>query len=128
MPDGSGVSRETPAPFCEGPEGKFLWSTHHETFNTLKNQGYQFEHNFGHGNKYLCQVFSLLMLLAFFIDQIQQRCCPLFQAALKKLISKTALWAKMRAVFTEYFVKSWTDFLVGIAVGHQGSVFQPNTS
>ena len=28
--NGSGVSREAPAPFCEGPEGKFLWSTHHQ--------------------------------------------------------------------------------------------------
>jgi len=27
-PNGSGVSREAPAPFCERPEGKFLWSTH----------------------------------------------------------------------------------------------------
>ena len=29
LPNGSGVSREAPAPFCEGPGGKFPWSTHH---------------------------------------------------------------------------------------------------
>ena len=29
FPDGSGVSREAPAPFCEGPVGKFHGSTHH---------------------------------------------------------------------------------------------------
>jgi len=25
------------------------WRIENETFNTLKNQGYHFEHNFGHG-------------------------------------------------------------------------------
>ena len=29
LPNGSGVSREVPAPFCERPKGKFLRSTHH---------------------------------------------------------------------------------------------------
>jgi len=29
LPNGSGVSREAPAPFCERPEGQFLWPTHH---------------------------------------------------------------------------------------------------
>ena len=39
-----------------------------------KNQGYQFERNFGHGYKNLSHVFGLLMRLAFLIDQVQQRC------------------------------------------------------
>lgn len=30
LPNGSGVSREAPAPFCEGLGGKFPRSTHHE--------------------------------------------------------------------------------------------------
>ena len=29
------MSREAPAPFCEGPEGKFLWSTHHKVHYVL---------------------------------------------------------------------------------------------
>ena len=31
--------------------GRCRWSIENETFNTLKNQGYNFEHNFGHGKK-----------------------------------------------------------------------------
>jgi hypothetical protein len=27
--------------------GRARWKIENETFNTLKNQGYQFEHNFG---------------------------------------------------------------------------------
>jgi len=29
------------------------WKIKNETFNILKNQGYHFEHNFGHGRQYL---------------------------------------------------------------------------
>jgi hypothetical protein len=32
------------------------WKIENETFNTLKNQGYHFEYNFGHGNQHLSTV------------------------------------------------------------------------
>lgn len=55
--------------------GRSRWKIENETFNTLKNQGYHFEHNFGHGSKHLCSVMCFLMMLAFLIDQLQQICC-----------------------------------------------------
>ena len=58
--------------------GRSRWKIENETFNTLKNQGYQFEHNFGHGRKNLSTVFSNLMMLAFFVDQILQTNSKLF--------------------------------------------------
>ena len=61
--------------------GRARWRIENETFNTLKNQGYHFEHNYGHGEKHLAVVFALLMMLAFLIDQVQQKCNPLFRAA-----------------------------------------------
>jgi hypothetical protein len=36
--------------------GRARWKVENETFNTLKNQGYHFEHNFGHGAKNLSVV------------------------------------------------------------------------
>ena len=42
--------------------GRARWKVENETFNTLKNQGYNFEHNFGHGNKYLSTVLAMLMI------------------------------------------------------------------
>ena len=50
--------------------GRARWRIENETFNTLKNQGYCFERNFGHGKKNLSTVFAYLMMLAFL--QIQQ--------------------------------------------------------
>ena len=59
------------------------WRIENETFNTLKNQGYHFEHNFGHGKKNLCSVMTMLMLLAFLIDQVQALCCKHYVKAQK---------------------------------------------
>jgi len=49
--------------------GRARWKIENEAFNTLKNQGYQFEHNFGHGQQQLSVVLALLMMLAFLVDQ-----------------------------------------------------------
>ena len=65
--------------------GRARWRIENETFNTLTNQGYNLKHNFGLGEKNLSTNFIQLMMLAFLVDQIQQLCCPLFQAALKKI-------------------------------------------
>jgi hypothetical protein len=83
------------------------WKIENETFNTLKNQGYYFEHNFGHGYQHLSTVFMHLMMLAFLMDQIQQRGCRLFQAALAAAQSKVRLWRKLRARFDLCRIPSW---------------------
>jgi hypothetical protein len=79
--------------------GRARWKIENETFNTLKNQGYHFEHNYGHGVQYLATVLALLMFLAFTVDQIQQRCCRLFRLLWKGLGTKTKLWASIRSLF-----------------------------
>jgi hypothetical protein len=83
------------------------WKIENETFNTLKNQGYHFEHNFGHGNQQLSTVLMHLMMLAFLIDQIQQRCCRLFQTALAAAKSKARLWRKLRNRFDLCLIPDW---------------------
>lgn len=95
--------------------GRARWHIENETFNTLKNQGYQFEHNFGHGDKNLCTVFAMLMFLAFLIDQIQEICCDFFNEALKKAKRKLYFWQKLRFLFQEISFLSWEHFYQVIA-------------
>lgn len=95
--------------------GRARWKIENETFNTLKNQGYHFEHNYGHGNKYLTTIFAYLMMLAFLIDQIQQLCCKLFKAALAFAKSKIRFWEKLRGYFTLYVISSWEELYDAIA-------------
>jgi hypothetical protein len=97
--------------------GRARWKIENETFNTLKNQGYHFEHNFGHGNQHLSVVFASLMMLAFAVDQAQQLACRLFQAAWEKTGSKRALWEKLRALFNELPMDSMTMIWRAIAFG-----------
>jgi hypothetical protein len=86
--------------------GRARWHIENETFNTLKNQGYHYEHNYGHGQQNLSVVFAMLMMLAFLVDQTQQLCCGLFRAVWKKLGSKRALWEKLRSHFYHFTIRS----------------------
>jgi hypothetical protein len=94
--------------------GRARWRIENETFNTLKNQGYHFEHNFGHGNQHLSSVFAHLMLLAFFIDQLQGLCCTVFQQAVKKMERPLYFWAQFRTLFFTFRIPTWTSFYQAI--------------
>jgi hypothetical protein len=94
--------------------GRARWRIENETFNTLKNQGYHFEHNYGHGKQNLSVVFAMLMMLAFLVDQTQQICCPLFQAVWKKLGTKRALWDNLRSHFRHFRFRSMRDLYEAI--------------
>jgi len=97
--------------------GRARWKIENATFNTLKNQGYNFEHNYGHGEKNLSVVFAMLMMLAFLVDQTQQRCCDLFRAVWAKLGSKRQLWESMRSLFYTYALPSMRQLLEALFYG-----------
>jgi hypothetical protein len=105
--------------------GRARWRIENETFNTLKNQGYHFEHNYGHGKNNLAVVLALLMMLAFGIDQVQQKCNDLFDAAWKNKGSKRALWEAMRNLFASFEVSSMRQIYEAIAYGHERPRLQP---
>jgi len=48
-----------------------------------------------------------LMMLAFLIDQIQQRGCRLFHAALTAAQGKTRFWRKLRSRFDLCLIPDW---------------------
>jgi len=110
--------------------GRARWKIENETFNTLKNQGYNFEHNYGHGEKNLSVVFAMLMMLAFLVDQTQQLCCNLFRAVWAKLGSKRQLWESMRSLFYTYALQSMRQLLEALFYGLQRPtpIFAINTS
>ncbi len=78
--------------------GRARWRIENETFNTLKNQGYHFEHNYGHGYKNLCSVMTMLMMPAFLIDQVQPLCCKVYQKTRKHVGTLTTLFETVRTL------------------------------
>jgi len=99
--------------------GRARWKIENETFNTLKNQGYNFEHNYGHGTQNLSVVFATIMMLAFLVDQTQQLCCALFRAVWTKLGSKRLLWERMRGVFYGYHLESMRELWEALWYGYE---------
>jgi hypothetical protein len=57
------------------------------------------------------------MMVAFLVDQVQQLCCPLFQAAWATWGSKRLLWEKMRALFYDYALASMRQLFEALYYG-----------
>lgn len=91
--------------------GRCRWKIENECFNTLKNQGYNIEHSYGHGEKNLCYNFYLLTLLAFFFHQISELTDGLFQACRKKFGSKQHMWETLRTAIKWFIFDSWNNLL-----------------
>jgi hypothetical protein len=113
--DGSGVSREAPAPFCERPEAKSLRPTHHESFNVLKNHGYELEHNFGHGEKYLAMTLAALNMLAFAWHTALDLMEPPWRKAREAAQKRTSFFASLATLTSFVVLPAWSDLLEALA-------------
>ena len=108
--------------------GRARWKIENETFNTLKNQGYNLEHNYGHGQQHLATVLGFLMMLAFLVDQVQELSCRLWQAARAHFRSRTSLWERLRVLFTGFYIPDWKTLWEAVATGHVPTVLAPDSS
>ena len=99
--------------------GRSRWHIENETFNTLKNHGYNLEHNYGHGKQHLATNMALLTILAFLVDQIQQLCCPQFQKALagKPRGTRVYLWKMIIRHFLSWLIESWDEMFAALIQG-----------
>ena len=98
--------------------GRARWKIENETFNTLKNQGYNFEHNYGHGNKNLANLLAVIMMLVFLIDQIQESFNRVFIAVLNATKTRTRLWDEFRAAFRFIELNSFAHWFDVLAKSH----------
>ena len=87
------------------------WKIENETFNTLKNQGYHLEHNFGHGEKNLSEAFFVLNLLAFLAHQIQELVDELYIKARGRFSARVEFWNAVRVSFRLLLFESWDQVL-----------------
>ena len=86
-------------------------STRHEDFNTLKTKGYHFEHNFGHGKKYLAQTLLSFNILAFLfhtaLELLDERC-----ATLRRTLPRRDTFFQHIAALTQYLpFADWQSLL-----------------
>ena len=91
--------------------GRARWKIENETFNTLKNQGYHIEHNYGHGSQHLSMNFFVLNLLAFYMHQIFELSDQLYQRCRLKTSSRKAYFSLLRYTFQIVLFRDWQHFL-----------------
>jgi hypothetical protein len=95
--------------------GRARWKIENETFNTLKNQGYHLEHNFGHGQRFLSNNFFVLNVLAFYIHQILELCDKGYQYCRSKFSSRQEYWNNLRAVIRIMLYRDFEHLLRHLA-------------
>jgi len=97
--------------------GRARWKIENETFNVLKNNGYNLEHNFGHGKDTLASLLVALNLLAFAMHNACDLVEGSWQEGRQKVGAKMRLFEHIRTV-TAYFVfPSWGSLLRTIRTG-----------
>lgn len=103
--------------------GRCRWKIENECFNTLKNQGYHLEHNFGHGKKHLSHNMYLLTMLAFFYHQIFELTDPAYQLCREAMGSKRMLWETFRVLIRYFIFDTWNDLMLKLMSGRGGIPF-----
>ena len=103
------INNENIALYVRG--SRCRWRVENECFNTLKNNGYELTHNYGHGKNNLCFNFYVLTLLAFFSHQILELTDLIYQKTRKSLVTLRSFWQEIRVMFNRFLFESWEYML-----------------
>jgi hypothetical protein len=95
--------------------GRARWKIENETFNVLKNNGYNLEHNFGHGKQNLASILVALNLLAFALHTLSDIADHRWRAARNKLGPRYNFFRKLSAIIDFLIFQSWDDLLETLA-------------
>ena len=92
-------------------EGRSRWKVENEGFNVLKNRGYNFEHNYGHGQQHLSMVLLTLLTLAFLFHSVLDLSCAMYQAVRHELGARRTFFNDLRALTRYLYFASWQQLL-----------------
>lgn len=92
--------------------GRARWKNENESHNTLKNHGYNLDHNYGHGDQFLAMISVSLNLLAFLMHTVLQLTDTTYQALRDYLPSRIAFFSDIRALLTYHLFSQWEQLLL----------------
>jgi len=93
------------------------WKIENETFNVLKNNGYNLAHNFGHGNNYLARMFATMNLLAFAFHTACDCLETLWQQARQALGTRKGFFQDFHAICSYVVFASWKHLIETLITG-----------
>ena len=85
------------------------WKIENEHNNTLKTQGYHFEHNDGHGRQHLAALLATLILLAFLTHSILDHLDTLYHRVRQQLPSRRTFFEHLRALTQYVLYATWEE-------------------
>lgn len=83
------------------------WKTENEGHNTLKNQGYRFSHNYGHGDEHLSSVLSTLILFVYLVHSTLELIGQDPLGRLLELDTRQECFALMRSLLRALIFTDW---------------------
>ncbi len=95
--------------------GRSRWKIENESFNILKNHGYELEHNFGHGETYLAMTLAALNLLAFAWHTVLDILEPPWKRARKAAETRRGFFAYLSTLTSLLIFPAWPDLLEALA-------------
>ena len=94
--------------------GRARWKIENETFNVLKTNGYNLEHNFGHGKQTLASVFLTLNLLAFAFHTAAHLALLAWREALAACGATYRFFENLRTITVYVVFQDWSHLLQSI--------------
>jgi hypothetical protein len=95
--------------------GRARWKIENESFNVLKNHGYELEHNFGHGENYLAMTLAALNMLAFAWHTVLDLIEPPWRRAREAAEKRTSFFAYLGTLTSFAVFPAWSDLLQALA-------------
>lgn len=95
--------------------GRARWKIENETFNVLKTNGYNLEHNFGHGKQTLASVLVTLNLLAFAFHTAASMAVIAWRAAVIARGAAYRFFEHLRTITAYVVFRDWDHLLRSIA-------------
>ena len=78
--------------------GRCRWKVENEDINTLKNHGYNLEHNYGHGEKFLSSFLASLVIIAFLFHTVLNIVNEKYKVLRSTLPSRKELFNDIRSL------------------------------
>lgn len=106
--------------------GRARWKVENENNNTLKTKGYYFEHNYGHGEKYLAATLTTLILLAFLFHTLLDMTCAAYMLLVGKM-KRQFFFSSIQTLTQFFYVPSWEYLFASMKRGLEELLPLPTT-
>ncbi len=102
--------------------GRTRWKIENENNNVLKNNGYHFDHNFGHGKQHLSNLLATLILLSFLLHTTLDWMDTAYCTVRSLLPSRRTFFEHLRALLQYVPFDDWGHLMRFMLRGLDGEI------